>query len=880
MGTSSRQARIHAMRLGNVKKTSRGLPRMSRASVAAAVAGILYSSAMVAYAADTPANQPADTPAEATENLQEVVVTANAQGGIRKLDASYSIVAVDSELIKQANPKSSADILKVSPGIWPESSGGQTGANIEVEGLPSGGDSPFFTNMIEGLPLYGTPSLSFMDSSSLFRLDDTIERVEVVQGGPGAVFGPAQMGATANYLLKTGTAEPHGSASVTYGTEGLYRFDGFYGFPIAPGWYGSVGGFYRDSSGVRDPEFPSDIGGQLTATLKHDLDGGSVMVWARGMSDKNQFITPIPLIQTGDTSFAAYPGFNPLKATYYSKSIQNVTIPAPGGGFENADLANGRGGNLFYFGIKYDQKFDNGWSASNNFLFDGGHLNTNALFSGNNPMPLSYLEYGCNVAQPTGYCGADGKPTNAYPLNSGAGYNPATGINATTTGGQAVAPDQSVITQGWWFIQKRLRNYVDEARVSKEVFDGNTATVGAYVTHYTDDENWSLGNQMLMLNRPNTQAVVLNYTQGGHIYNLTSPQGIINSNSNYNILAHGTGWNVAGYLSDTWKWNKFIFDASVRLEQVDIDQSTCNTTAQQLGSIYDLYDNAVPVCNGTDTELHYKKSMPTWTVGTNYEVLDNLSVYGRVNNGVHYDDFDNGIRGSNGVFAPLQTMKRYEAGFKFQNRFAYLDVSYWHLQFIGLPYQPTSQTGIPEGPISSYGSDSKGINFVGSVTPFQDTALRGLGVRFTGNWMQGQYTHYDGVLQYNNIDGGKSFASPTGQPLQRQPRFQVRVTPNYSMPLWDWGTLTTFMTYEHVGNRTEDIFGLQPLGSYYTLSGGVVVDYGEHYEMRVQGTNLTNQLGLTEGNARVGGVGTGIGDVLLARPLEGREVSITAAYKF
>ena len=33
------------------------------------------------------------------------------------------------------------------------------------------------------------------------------------------------------------------------------RVDGFYGFPIAEGWYGSVGGFYRASDGVRDPEF-------------------------------------------------------------------------------------------------------------------------------------------------------------------------------------------------------------------------------------------------------------------------------------------------------------------------------------------------------------------------------------------------------------------------------------------------------------------------------------------------------------------------------------------------------------------------------------------------------------------------------------------------
>ena len=142
----------------------RPVPPISAATtVAAAVAGILYGAGNTALAQE--AAPAATTSAAAPESLQEVVVTASAQG-VRKLDASFNIVTVDQNLIKQANPKSTADLLKVSPGIWPESSGGQTGANIEVAGFPSGGDAPFFTNMIEGLPMYGMPSLSFMDSSS------------------------------------------------------------------------------------------------------------------------------------------------------------------------------------------------------------------------------------------------------------------------------------------------------------------------------------------------------------------------------------------------------------------------------------------------------------------------------------------------------------------------------------------------------------------------------------------------------------------------------------------------------------------------------------------------------------------------------------------
>ena len=36
--------------------------------------------------------------------------------------------------------------------------------------------------MINGSRLHGSASLSFLDSRSLLRLDDTVERVEIIQG--------------------------------------------------------------------------------------------------------------------------------------------------------------------------------------------------------------------------------------------------------------------------------------------------------------------------------------------------------------------------------------------------------------------------------------------------------------------------------------------------------------------------------------------------------------------------------------------------------------------------------------------------------------------------------------------------------------------------
>ena len=873
-------------------------------SVAAVVAGILgagglavtgnahaQAAATQAATAPTVTLPPAPTSAQTSQNLEEVVVTATATA-VRKIDASYNIVSVDRDLIKQANPLSSADILKVAPGIWPEASGGQTGANIEVAGLPSGGDSPFFTNMIEGLPLYGMPNLSFMDSSSLFRLDNTIERVEITQFGPSVIFGPAQMGATANYILRTGSATPEGQVSATYGTEHSWRTDAFYGFPIGEGWYGSVGGFYRVSDGVRASQFPSDTGGQLTATLKKDLDGGSLVFWARALDDKNQFIAPIPVIQSPDGSFSGYPGFNPLTSSYEGYATQNVMVPNPTGGFQPANMANGRGTNMYFFGSQYNQTIG-GWTLYNDFIADGGGLDTNAFFSGPNPRPLGFYLYGCSYgAVPTGYC-SGGAPVDtnnlpgftvngvSYSPNGGAGTvsTSALPINATYAGtGEPVPLSTSVIQQGWWYIQKSLSNFADEFRASYDIFKGNTLTAGAYVAIYSDNDKWSLGNQMLMTNTANATPILLNFTQGGNTYNLTSNQGFVSENSSAgqtDLVEHGDARNIAGYLSDSWRLGPWLFQGGARLENLDAQQRTCNSTNEQLGSQYDLWDNSVPICNGTWDYEHYIRTRPTFTGGVNYEFTRNMSAYIRLNNGVHYNDFDNGIRDAHGKFQPLQIVHNYEVGYKWQMRYAYVDLDAYHRVFTGLSAEATNAAGIGiPGDFVTYGSTTNGLDFDGYVGPF-----RGFTLRVVGNYEDGHYTNADTCFPYTNIFGQTLCGPITGSPIQRQPNVRVDVTPSYSVPV-PWGDVEAWVTVEHEGQRYEDQSGLQPLGVGNLVSAGIVSDVGDHFDMRIQGTNLTNTILLTEGNARKFGVATGIGGVLLGRPYEGREVNFTAEYKW
>src|SRR5690606_32966044 len=150
-------------------------------------------------------------------------------------------------------------------------------------------------------------------------------------------------------------------------------------------------------------------GGQLTATLAHDFDRGNLVLYARYLNDKNQFITPIPLIQHGEDHFSAYPGFDPLTGTYYSHALRHVFLPSYPGGGKHADLADGRGADVAFFGGNFEYSFDNGWSLSDRFLYAGGDMDTNALFSGNNPASLQDMLY--NPDTPGGFALPAGSAT-------------------------------------------------------------------------------------------------------------------------------------------------------------------------------------------------------------------------------------------------------------------------------------------------------------------------------------------------------------------------------------------------------------------------------------------------------------------------------------
>ncbi|MBN8712546.1 MAG: TonB-dependent receptor [Xanthomonadales bacterium] len=805
-----------------------------------------------------------------TTDLHQIVVTGTPIA-LKQIDAGYNINTASREKIQELNPFNAGELLMmVAPGTWSEPTGGKSSGSTTISGYPSTSGASFTTVMVNGSPLWGPAQTSYMDNATLFRMDDTVSGVEVVQGGTGGLYGPGQIGATANFKLRTGTDVPSGSLGVMYGTEGKERIDGFYGFKVADNWYGSVGGFYRISNGIRDTQYKSDQGGQLTATLKHVGEHSNLVLWGRVLSDKNMFLKQVPIIQGADGDFQRYPGFNPLTGIYNGRAIQYTQVPGPYGGLQGVNLANGRGANMRYLGADYEASAGD-WSIANHLLYGNGHLPTAALFPGSNPQPLSAYLYGCNMAQPAGYCTADNKPVDKRNLN----YPASRVVSATLPNGEVVPLDQSVIQQGMTFNYKQVKTLSNDFRASRDLFEGNTLTVGVYLTRYTMDEVNSSGNQILLLNQPHTLPVALSYTANGQTYIQSNAQGYVDSNKAKVYADSATATNKAFYLSDMWRIGAWTMVAGARIENQNLRQQTCLTSPGDFdGNPLTLYNNKTAICNGGWDREHYDKSHPSFAGSVNYQLTANASVYVNGSTGGHFNDITD-LTNAGGDFPPMLKIKDMEAGFRYQSQAWLLDVNVYHRLFDGIQYQQTDANGVAiPGAISTYGSNSHGLNLIAAWSPIENLSLT-----LAGNYVDGKYSHNDACVPGFDINGDAHCYSFNGNPLARQPKLRYMFTPKYTWPT-SFGGITAWVTYTHVGQRYQDQTGIQPLGTYDTFAAGIVTDIGTNWQLRLQGTNLTNEFAITEGNTRVLGQNAGINGVFMARPLFGREVSLQAKYLF
>ena len=433
--------------------------------------------------------------------MEGVVITGTAGGsGVQKKDASFAITTISPRQMDQLSPTSTAAALDLVPGVWSESSGGVAGANIFVRGLPSSGDAPFVTMSINGAPIYGTETLSFLEQSSIFRIDETIATTEALRGGPSSVFSNGEAGLTTNFNLKKGTAQTMGLVKYTTSDYSQQRIDAVLSGPVAEKLYYMVGGYYRTSPGIRNTQFNSEKGIQLTAQLTKVFDKGVLNGFARFTNDHGQWILPMAL-STGNNQGS----FSPLGN---STRFRTLRINAAGDS-ANFDFSDGRGWKGIVSGLNFDYALGSGWTARDNLSYTNGDANTLGFVPNGSPMSVSNLLSKLGTS------------------------------SITTEGGQTLTSGY-VQSYGFWVVQKQIESVTNDISLTNEI-GNHKITLGAFQSYWTSKDFWTLGNHVL----------VQNVTNGGIIKNV-SPDSVAGS-WNYGLNEAGDARTYAIYAGDSWQ---------------------------------------------------------------------------------------------------------------------------------------------------------------------------------------------------------------------------------------------------------------------------------------------------------------------------------------
>ncbi|MGK2910803.1 MAG: TonB-dependent siderophore receptor [Sphingobium sp.] len=781
-----------------------------------------------AFAQSTPAPAPQgqDLPADTAEpnSGDDIVVVGTAGGGTRRQEASFAVTTLSTEAIRQAAPNSTADLLRTVPGVSAESSGGQNGANIFVRGYPSGGDAQFVTFQLGGVPIFPPPTLSFLENSQLIRLDETVQRVEAVRGGTGSLFSNGQPGLTVNVVQREGGQDFHGLAKVSYTDYDEIRGDAWISGPIDEDTSFMVGGYYARGNGIRDPQFRAEKGGQITANLKHNFgDRGSVLIYGRYLNDRGQWLLPIPVTVNGD-KVRQFPGFDAGTGALASRDTRITTNNAG----QRVDLADGRGANIGNIGLNFDYEVVDNVRVRERMSYMWGSANTTGL------VPTDAPTSAANMAVTLGGAGST------------------VGSLTFANGGGAAPAGQQVMRAGIWQVDKQLSSLAND--LALEFSAGkNKLTGGFYYAEYTTRDNWALGNQVLLTGQQNAQRLNLVLGDG----RLATRDGFT-SGATFLLNAYYKGQDYAFYAVDELQLtDQLKLDGGLRWQRHKIDAlvATSGAGVDQDGNPATLYNNSTPTL-GTGQNLNYRDSKWSWTAGANYEFTRQIGVFARYSRGASFPQFDNLREG----LTTIATVDTYEGGVKLTTPMANLYATVFHNKFKGLETtqiindQPSNQVG---------GAKATGVELEGQVRPFA-----GFSISAAGTYLDASYVDFF---------SGSGTIDNSGNRVQRQPKWMWRVTPAYELEI---GSLrpSVFATLQYTGDRFSDPENQQVLPHYYQLDAGVSVDINNRINLRVSGNNLTNEIGLTEGNPRIiGSQGTG---PILARPILGRSFRFSAAYSF
>jgi len=821
---------------------------------------------------------------DGAQGLDQIIVTGRAGGSeITQFESSVSITTFDEELIRDVAPLTLSDLYLEVPGVWAESSGGQSAANVFIRGIPAPGQFRFSKILVDGLPVFEEQGVGFLTPDGMFRIDGATSRLEAVRGGTSSIFASNAPGGIFNHISKRGGDTPEGAVRVEWGDFGHRRVDANYAGPLSEDTTFSVGGFYRVADGVRDPGFRADEGGQIRGSVTRSFDRGEITVSAGYVNDRNLFLLAVPLDLDENGDLTSIPGFDANFDTLVSNDQRFVSILRPDGGTDDFDLADGIHNDVFNLAAEFFYELDGGWTVTNRSRYVSGEIQFNSAipfsFEDGNVFLDSQLSaaqdaFGSGVAEVVATF-AHGSP---FALSTdGVGGNAGNGL---------------IGTSGFFAVNTQIENFINDVQISKS-FDflagTHNITGGLYTSFYSIDQLQGFGTYVHEIaGAPRNLELTAVDAAGDPLGALTQNAFTDYAGSFFQNYA-GDGEVIAFYASNEWDvTDRLRLDGGVRYEHVTIEGVTEAEAAFDVsddnsllrpGDLPTTADDAV--VSGTGEFLSFRDTFSefAWSFGANYVILEDLAAFARVSDGFRTPDIDDLATAREGggdpEAVPVGDVFQVEGGFK-----------------LNVPGVEAFVTGfysdIEELPFTEPVFDLDGQTIDAAVT--QSSSTLGLEAEiqtdtYFGFSLNAKATFQDPELDGLEVAGGGITIDDAifGNRVPRIPTRIVSIRPRYEFNNVAGVSGSIFADIFNVSDRFQDFANGVLLPSYTTLGLGAQFYFENGVEVRVIADNVTNTIGLTEGNVRGDLFAPATGDVTTAtfgRPIVGRNVRVSLGYRF
>ncbi|MBD2841900.1 TonB-dependent siderophore receptor [Erythrobacter rubeus] len=824
---------------------------------------------------------------EPTNSLNEIIVTGRVGNTAQtQFEATVSVSTFDASDIAEVAPLTVADLFAQVPGVWAESSGGQAAANVFIRGIPAPGQFLFSKIQVDGLPVFEEHGIGFLTPDGLYRNDLTTERLEAVRGGSSSVFASNAPGGIFNYITKRGTDTPEGGVKFEWGDFGHYRVDANYAGPLGEDTTFSIGGFYRVADGVRDPGFRGDEGGQIRANLTQQFDRGELTVSASHIDDSNLFLLAIPLDLDEDGDLTDLTGIDANFGTLVSDDIRDTTLLFPTGPQE-FDLSDGINNVATTIGLEFEYDLGGGFTVTNRSRYVDGETQFNSAIAFGAEDANTFLAGQLGAAQAA--FGADVAAVTASFLDGTPfGLPDANGVGGNNGNGL-------IGTSGFFPVNSDYDNFINDLQLSNSFDTGigiHNITAGFYSSFYSIEQFQTFAGYVHEIANSPRQIELTAVDADGNAVGTLSQNGFTNFSTGFFQNYSGDGEVFAWYLSDEWEVNDDLrIDGGIRYETQTLEGAveipgTFDLSAQNTllptGSLPTTADDAVVGGTGQFESFRETYDEFAWTIAGNYVWTDYLSTFARVSDGFRTPTLDDlasaGADNTGNVL--VGSVFQVEGGFK-----------------VNLPRFQAFITGfyseVDDQPFTEPVNDMNGD--VIDATIIQSSETIGIEIEteigpFYGFSINAKGTFQDPEFAGLTVSGGGltvDDSAITGNRIPRIPSRIISVRPRFEFAGDDIGLGgsdgSIFLSIYNVGDRFSDIGNTILLPGYTTLGAGARLGFVSGFELSVVADNLTNTIGLTEGNPRTDLFAPIGGDVTTAtfgRPIVGRNFRVSVGYSF